>query len=322
MATQNSPLAIPSTVDTFVLNTSLAEYRGRLVDNAYNANVLLRLYNTSDAKELIDGGTSIVENLVETIQNDGGFYLGADVLSNTQSNSLTIVEYKWQNMYEPIVITRDEERANSGDVHRILSLVGTKTMLSEKAIAKRAEQALSTPVGSANNLLDLETIIDSAGACGSINGTTDTFWGSTETASGAFATQGLSDMATAYYAVSSSANEDNPTHIFTGKTMFKAYEDTRMPLERISNGNLTANAGFRNLTFKGIPVLYGNYVAAGLMFGLNLNYLKLYVDSMTDFVTTDFINPSNQTVRVAYILWRGNQGTNNRRRLFKLTGLS
>jgi len=288
----------------------------------YNGNVLLRLHNSSESKEIIDGGLSIVENLIEAEQDNGGFYLGADALSNTQTNTLTVVEYKWQNAYEPIVITRDEERANSGDVHKILSLVGTKAMLSEKAISKRVEQALSTTVGAAGNLLSLAAIIDSAGACGSISGTTDAFWAATETTSGAFATQGLSDMATAYYAVSSSANEDNPTHILTTKTIFKKYEDTRMPLERISNGDLTANAGFRNLTFKGIPVLYGNYIDSGLMYGININYLKLYVDSMTDFITTDFIAPANQTVRVAYILFRGAQGTNNRRRLFKLSSIS
>ena len=85
---------------------------------------------------------------------------------------------------------------------------------------------------------------------------------------------------------------------------------------------MSANAGFRNLTFKGIPVIYGNQIGSGLMFGLNMNYLKLYVDSATDFITTDFISPSNQTVKVAYILWRGNLSTNNRRRHFKLTGIS
>lgn len=322
MATQNSPYAIPSTVDTFALNTSLADYRGRLVDNVYDSNIILKLAQGMDSKELIDGGNSIVENLIESQQDEGGFYLGADVLNNSQTNTLTIVEYKWQNAYEPIVITRDEERANSGDVHKILNLVGTKTMLSEKAISKRLEQGMSTTVAGANNLLNVESIVDSAGACGSINGTTDTFWAATETASGAFATQGLSDMATAYYAVSSSANEDNPTHILTTKTIYKKYEDTRLPLERISNGDLSANAGFRNLTFKGIPVMYGNYIGSGLMFGLNMNYIKLYVDTATDFITTDFITPSNQTVRVAYILFRGNLGTNNRRRHFKLTGIS
>lgn len=321
MTTPVNPYAIPSTIDDVVLNTTLAEYRGRLIDNAYNSNVILKILNSSDAKEVIDGGASIVESLIETEQDEGGFYLGADVLNNTQGNSLTQVEYKWQNVYEPIVITRDEERANSGDAHKILKLVGTKMMLSEKAIYKRMDQALSTPVGAANNLEDLETICNT-GTLGSINGAVDTFWQSTVTASGAFATQGLSDMATGFYAVSGSATDENPTHILTTKTIFKKYEDTRLPLERISNGDLTANAGFRNLTFKGIPVVYGNNIGSGLMFMLNMNFIKLYVDSMTDFITTDFITPSNQTVRVAYILWRGAFGTNNRRRQLKLTGIS
>ena len=174
MATPSSPYAIPSTIDTAILNTSLADFRGRLVDNAYSGNVLLRMINASNSKELIDGGTSVVENLVESQQNEGGFYLGADVLSTTQDNTLTMVEYKWQNAYEPIVITRDEERANSGDAHKIINLLGTKTMLSQKAIDKRMEQAMSTPVGAAGNLEDLETIVNT-GTLGSIAGATDTF---------------------------------------------------------------------------------------------------------------------------------------------------
>ena len=321
MATPVSPYAIPSTIDSTILNTTVAEYRGRLMDNAYNSNVILRLLGNSDAKEVIDGGASIVESLIESEQDEGGFYLGADVLNNTQPNTQTMVEYKWQNVYEPIVISRDEERSNSGDAHKILKLVSTKMLLSEKAIFKRMESALSKPVAGANNLEDLETICDT-GTLGSINGATDTFWQATETASGAFATQGLSDMGTGFYAVSGSATDENPDTIITTKTIFKKYEDTRLPLQRIGNADLTANAGFRNLTFKGVPIVYGNEIQSGLMFMVNTNFLKLYVDSMTDFITTDFITPSNQTVRVAYILWRGAFGTNNRRRQLKLTGIS
>lgn len=242
MATPVSPYGIPSTIDTTVLNTSLADYRGRLIDNVYNMNVVLKLLN-ANAKELIDGGLSVVENLIETEQDDGGFYLGADVLNNSQSDTLTMVEYKWQNAYEPIVITRDEERANSGDVHKILNLVGTKTMLSEKAMSNRMEGALSTSTVGAGNLNDLSTVVNT-GQLGSINGATDTFWQSTVTTSGAFATQGLTDMATAFYAVASSGTDDTPTHVITTKAIFKLYEDTRLPLERISNGDLSANAGF------------------------------------------------------------------------------
>jgi len=320
MVTVTNPYDIPSTIDSTVLSTSLADYQKRLVDNVYNDVVVMKLANEAGTKKMIDGGTSIVETLIEAKQDDGGFYLGAGLLNNTQGHDTTLVEFKWQNAYEPIQITRDEERQNSGQMHKIIDLVATKTQLSQRAIRDRMDQALSTPVGAANNLIDLETMVNT-GTLGTIGGAVDTFWQATVTASGAFATQGLTDMTTATYAVSSSATSDNPTHYITTKAIFQKFEQTRLPLERISN-TLTANAGFTNLTFKGVPVVYGNNIGAGLLFGLNMNYNYLAVDSATDLITTPFITPTNQTVKVAYILWRGNFITNNRRRNFKLTGIS
>jgi len=316
--TMTNPYAIPTTIDDTVLTTSLADYQKRLVDNVYNGTAVLRLFNEN--KRMINGGTSIVETLIKEKQDDGGFYLGADVLNNTQGHDTTICEYRWQNAYEPIVITRDEERSNSGDVHKILDLAGTKISLSERAIRDRMNQAVSKPVGEANRLIDLETLVNT-GTLGTIAGATNTFWQSTVTTSGAFATQGLTDMTTAFYAVSSEAEVDNPTVFLTTKTIFQKFEQTRLPLERISN-SLSANAGFTNLTFKGKPVMYGNAIQTGLLFGLNMAYNWFAVDSATDFITTPFITPTNQTVKVAYILWRGQMVTNNRRRNFKLTDIT
>ncbi len=316
--TMTSPYAIPTTISDTVLTTSLTDYQKQLVDNVYNSNAILKLL--SRVKKLVDGGTTITEILIKEKQSAGGFYLGADVLNNTQPHTTTLCEFKWQNMYEPIVITRDEERANSGSEHKLLDLAGTKMSLSEKAISDRLNQGLSKPIGEANNLIDLETLV-AAGTLGSIAGGTYTFWQATVTTSGAFATQGLTDMTTAYYAVSSDQNTDNPNTFITTKTIFQKYEQTRLPLERISN-SLTANAGFTNLTFKGQPIIYGNYIQTGLLFGLNTNYISLAVDSATDMITTPFITPSNQTVKVAYILWRGNLITNNRRRQFKLISIT
>ena len=309
---------IPSTVDSAVLSTSLADYQKRLVDNIYNSNIVLKLLN--QYKKTINGGVSIVETLIKGKQDDGGFYLGADILNNTQKNTTTLVEYKWQDAYQPIQLTRDEERQNSGDSHKIIDLVGAKTIISERAMGDMLDQALSTPVGDANNMVDIDTLVDT-GTLGTVAGGTDTFWQATETASGAFATQGLSDMSTAYYAVSGGATNDNPTHFLTNKVIFQKYEQTRLPLERISN-TLTANAGFENLTYKGRPLTYGNYIGTGYLYGLNMNYIYLAVDAETDMITTPFITPSNQTIKVAYILWRGNLVTNNRRRNFKLTSIT
>lgn len=313
------PYSIPTTIDSVALATSLADYQKTMVDNAYQNNILLK--TLAERKMMINGGNSLVTPLMTVKQDDGGFYLGADVLNNTQKNFAAQVEYLWQNAYEPIQLTRDEERQNSGDEHKIVSLVGSKTKSSELAISDRLEQAFSSPVASANYLLDLETLVGT-GALGTLNGSTTTVWQSTVTTSGAFATQGLSDMTTGTYAVSASSQIDNPTHYITNKTIFQKFEQTRLPLERISNGTLSANAGFVNLTFKGKPVIYGNYIASGLLFGINMNYVDLCVDSETDMITTDFRQPVNQTVRVAYILWRGQLRTTNRRRHFKLQSIT
>lgn len=313
-----------STIDSVVLATSLADYRSTMADNVYQSNAVLQML--SQAKEHVDGGLSIVQPVMVTKQDDGGFYLGADVLNNTQKNFANQVEFLWQNSYEPIQLTRDEERQNSGNEHNILSLIGAKTVSSQKAIADRLEQALSAPLAGANNLLDLQTMCDT-GTYGSLSGSTTTAWQATKTTSGAFASQGLTDMTTATYLVSASANVDNPTHYLTTKTIFQKFEQTRLPLERINQsrsdeGGGTANAGFSNLVFKGKPVIYGNYIASGILLGLNMNYIHLTVDSITDLVTTDFMTPINQTVRVAYILWRGQLWTDNRRRHFQLNSIT
>ena len=312
---------IPSTVDTAVLSMSLSDYQKRLTDQVYNRFVLWRKINENGNKKLINGGLSIVEPLIKAKQNNGGFYLGASVLNNTQDNTTNLLEYKWQNAYEPIVITRDEERQNSGDMHKIIDLVGAKIKLSELAIGDRMEQASSLPVADAGNFCDIDTIVNT-GALGNLTGTTDTFWQATVTTSGAFATQGLTDMQTAFQAVSSSANVDNPDLIITTKAVYNKFWATRLPLERITNGEETANAGKARLTFNGETVDYGNYITSGYMYFLNTNYLYLAVDSETDLITTPFITPANQTIKVAYILWRGNLITNNRRRNAKLTNIT
>jgi len=164
---------LQSTLDQ-VLVTSLADYGKQVTDNAYNGNTLMALLKANGRKKLINGGTSIIRQLVDEVQNNGGFYLGNDTLSTNQTDTMNAVEYKWQNMYEPIQISRDEERQNSGDEHRLINLLETKIKLSELAIQKRGEQALSTPTGGANNLIDLETLVNT-GTLGTIAGASQTF---------------------------------------------------------------------------------------------------------------------------------------------------
>ena len=126
-----SAYSIPTTIDSVVLATSLADYRKTMADNVYQNNALLK--TLSENKESVDGGNSIVQPVMTIKQDDGGFYLGADVLNNTQKNFANQVEFLWQNAYEPVQLTRDEERQNSGAEHKIVSIMAAKMKSSELA---------------------------------------------------------------------------------------------------------------------------------------------------------------------------------------------
>ena len=85
--TITTPDSIPTTLDEWTLTASVADYAGTLVDNVYNSNVVLKLLKEN--KKVIDGGNSIVVQLLKDEQDDGGFYLGADTLNTTQGNYIT-----------------------------------------------------------------------------------------------------------------------------------------------------------------------------------------------------------------------------------------
>lgn len=318
----SNELFIPSMSSSgdVVLTTSLADYRRVLIDNVYNDVPVFRILNQAGRKRMVNGGISIVEHLVSRKQTDGGWYLGSSNLNTTQGENTMLCEYRWQNAYEPIQISRDDERANAGDMHKLIDLVGTRIQLAEMAIKDRIGQGTVQTVQDSGNLIDLSELVGT-GTLGTVAGATDTFWQSTVTTSGAFATQGLTDMDTLYYALSSSSMMDNPTHIITTRTIFTKFKQTRLPLERLQNTEV-GKAGFTSLTFNGVPIIWDQYVDSGVLYMCNTNYWNLVVDTETDLVTTPFITPVNQTVKTAFILWRGNQTTNNRRRFGKLTSIS
>ena len=315
-------LFIPSMTGdgNLLLSTTIANYRKVLVDNAYNDIAGFRILNGDGRKRMLSGGVSIVEHLLHKKQTDGGFFAGKDPLNTSQGENAMLCEYRWQNAYEPIQITFDDEMDNNGDTEKLIDLAGTRMQQAEMAIKDKIGQATMTSVASAGNLINLSTLV-ATGTLGTIAGGTDTFWQATSTTSGAFATQGLTDMQTLYQGLSSSSTMDNPTHILTTRTVFNKFYATRLPLERLMNTE-TGKAGFTNLTFNGVPIIWDQYIDSGTMYMCNTNYWNLAVHSKVDFVTTEFIRPANQMVKVAFILWRGNQTTNNRRRFGKLVSIT
>ncbi len=264
----------------------------------------------------VNGGVTVIEHLLIDKSSAIGPYRGATSLDTTFQEGGTLAQYEWQQAFASISISGLDELQNRGE-HKMIDLLAFKTQQAELSLRDLVGKAALQTVGGFDQLIPLSSIINTT----NIAGVTDSNFQSTVTASGAFASQGLADWRTLHNTVSASAGVDSPDFYLSTQTIFEAYEALLEPKERFTNTRL-ADAGIRNLEFKGIPFTYDQYVETGILYGLNSRYINLVIDSMRDFSTTDFVRPTNQDAKTALILLAFAQTTNNRRRFGKLTGVT
>lgn len=86
--------------------------------------------------------------------------------------------------------------------------------------------------------------------------------------------------------------------------------------------NDLVNVGFEGITFDGTAIMVDNHVPSGTVFGLNTDYIKLYINKDRNFHLTDWKEPINSDQRVAQILVIGNLVVQSPRTCFKFTGLT
>ena len=106
----------------------------------------------------------------------------------------------------------------------------------------------------------------------------------------------------------------------SGSSSHEAYELSLDASLRYADQDM-ADMGFDTIKLKGatwvwderVPDIYNGTAAqtTDSIFMLNTKYYKLYIDAETDFVTTPFVRPENQTARTALILFMGNAGMTN-----------
>ena len=113
-------------------------------------------------------------------------------------------------------------------------------------------------------------------------------------------------MRTKYNDLSFGSNK--PDLIITTQTVFEYYEKAMQPQERFIDTR-TADAGFQNLTFKGVPVVFDRDCTSGVMYFLNSSYLNWVVHRDADISVGPFVTPNNQDVSTAQILFQGNMTT-------------
>ncbi len=309
-----------------LLTTTLANYRGTLMDNIFDVYPLLSWLNGklgmamrgNSVKRILDGGERIVEHVLYEQNSTTDSYTGADVIDITLQNGMTIAPWEWKQYAVTVGITGRERRANNGKA-AMIRLLQAKVDQSEQSLRDRlSRDAYADGGDSSLNLNGLENIVDTSTTAGGLAPGTFTWWVPTETSGGSFTAQGLDDMRTTFNTVS--FGNDKPDVIFTTQAIYEFYEKALQPQERYRN-TLAANSGFTNLTFKGVPIFFDRDCTSGVMYMLNSKHMNFVVHRDADFSTGEFVTPNNQDASTAKILFQGNLTTNNRRKLAKITSI-
>lgn len=122
----------------------------------------------------------------------------------------------------------------------------------------------------------------------------------------------------------------SPNVALMDQATFETYENALDEKVRYTNTKL-ADMGFDNIKLRGATCIWDEQVpdidrgeavgvgavtelVTGTVFMLNTEFYKLIIDAETDIVTTPFIEPENQTVRTAKILFMGNTAVSNLRK--------
>lgn len=301
-----------------IASTTLNEHASMLANNIFENQPYMFWLNQAGRVKDYAGGQTIVEPLIHGINSTFSSYSGYDTLAVTAQTGITAAVYTPQQAYVSVAIDGFSQMLNAGP-EEVIDLLEAKMMQATETVTQEMDEMLITSDGTGNggkDWLGLAALVGDGTYGPAFTGGIDAsdalnvWWRSQidDVGTGALI---LSDMNTMTNDCSNGV--DRPDLILTSQKQFEAYENLLAPQQMFRDQSI-ANAGFRNLLYKDIPIVYDGNVADDDMYFLNSKYIKLRPNRRTWFTTTPFVRPHNQDAIYAQILMGGQQTVNNRAR--------
>lgn len=278
----------------------------KLHDNIFDSNPLLKKLKEGGSYKSIAGGVTIDVPLNYAAATSG-WYSGADTLSTTDVENMTAASYAWKSLFAGVTISEEDELKNSGDA-AALNLLKSKMQIAEKSLKDDLGTGLFSDGTDAKSIVGLRDIVAADQTVGGISQSTNSWWqaqiDSTTT------TLSISAMNTVYQ--DASVDSEVPNYGVTTRALYNSYYALLQPQQRFMDSK-TAEGGFQNLMFNGVPIVHDSHCPANHMFFLNLNHLHLFYHPKRNMAFEPFQKPINQQVKVSRILWMGALGSSNNR---------
>lgn len=267
--------------------------------------------------EKVDGGASnITEALMYGRTGTVNWFEGHDPIDTTPAEGFTNAQFKWKELAGSVSVTAREQLIQNSGKAQLIDLVDAKINQLTMELKEALNTAMYTASPTSKQPNSLATVVAATGEIGDINPSTYSWWASYVKTGGSFATQGLSDMNDVYTELLTRGSK--PDLLITTPSIHQFYEANESPFRRYASLN-SVDGGVKNLSYKGIEIVMDAAASSGVIYFLDSRHIKFYVSANADMRQTDWKEPHNQLSKVKQIHMACELGTNNRRRLGKVT---
>lgn len=291
----------------------------KVTDNLFSAGpVLYMLKQNADTQ---NGGESLeLSSIFDS--GDGEWFTEWATYSNEHTEELGAGRVDWKYFTRAVVMSNAQLLKNSESPQKRYKLAQLKNMVASKSIADAISTALFTLNASADSkaIDSLDASVDATASYAGIDRSTtpgSTVWVSTEDSTTTTLT--LSKLQQNYGAAS--WGSDRPNLIATTQANYNRIYDYYTPIQRVGS-ELMGKAGFTSLMVNDAPVVVDHHVAAGYLYGLNMNHIQMVAHPEAFFSFEKYVVPSDQWVSIGRYFFMGNVLNHGPRYHFKMTAIA
>ena len=290
------PLQLTEFLDN-LFTTTWYEMKDTLADNIYDGTPFWFWMRDKGKLRPQRGGRFITEPLRFAKSDNIRWIKRGSVVPLDDKEFMTTAFYDWKYLTDSIVRFGVDEQQNAGS-SQIMNLMQSKLENSQDSLVSELEAVLfAAQTGDKiNGLQDL--VADNPAAAvtiGGIDQSTNTWWRNrTKNMTGlSMAAWLVPEMRTLLNNCMNNLKMDAPDIIISGQTPYEAYEDSVIEQKQIVNKTL-GDAGFQNVEFKGMPMVWSPSCASTRLYMLNTKFLMLIYDPAVYFDMTEWKAIPNQ----------------------------
>jgi hypothetical protein len=263
--------------------------RDEVADNIFTATPFWYWMKDKGKLKQERGGRFIMEPL-EYATNDTVQWIGkGGTVTLNDYEFLTESKWDWRYLVASMVRFGVDDQQNRGKA-AIMKLLNRKISNTQNSLVDYLETDLFDSQ-SGDSIEGLQDLIPDNGtdAVGGIDGSTYTWWNnnSTNMTGKSFAIYGRDYMRTMLNDCSNNRTQDKPDIIVCGQSPYEYYDRETEEFRRIVNKTL-GDAGFENVQYKGIPLVWSPECSDQRMYFLNTNFLYFTYDPMMYFDMTEW----------------------------------